>query len=121
MTWTGPGAGRQAEAAAEAITQPDGQAQVLAELAEAAAEAGDLDRARALAGRAEAAGPGDHQPGRTSRRRRWPGWRRRRLDAGDLDRAKALAGRAEAAARAITDPSGRRRRWPALRGGGGRG
>ena len=43
MTWTG------AEAAARSITDPDLQAVALAGLAQAAAQAGDLDRAGVLA------------------------------------------------------------------------
>ena len=85
-----------AEALARAITDPDAQAQALAELATAAAQAGDLDRAEALA--------------RTITEPRRPGASARRsgraaAQAGDLDRAEALA-------RTITDPAPR----PALTG-----
>ena len=70
----------QAEAAARAITDPDGQAQALAELARVAADVGDPERAGALAGRGRGGCPGD----RRSRLagggagRAGAGWRRKR-------------------------------------------
>ena len=76
MTWTGPLA-EQAEAAARAITDPDRQAQVLADLARAAADAGDLDRAGTLAEQAQAAARAITDPDRQVRRcwLIWPGRR----------------------------------------------
>ena len=127
VTWTGP------RRLARAITDPDRQAEVLADLVEAAADAGDLDRA-------EAAGPGDHRPGpagagagrsgaggsgrgltwtgprrqpgrsptRTSRHRRWPGWREA------ADRAGQVTWPTGPRRRPGRSPTrtGRRGRWP---------
>ena len=56
MTWT---AGLADGELAQSITNPDRQARVLADLAKAAAAAGDLDRAQALASR-RGSGPVDH-------------------------------------------------------------
>ena len=65
VTWTGP------RRLARAITDPDRQAQALAGLAQAAAEAGDLDRARRWPTRPRRL-PG-RSPTRKSRRERWSG------------------------------------------------
>jgi hypothetical protein len=92
----------RAEAAAHTVADPDGKARALATLAQAAADAGDQDRARGLAESAEAA----------ARAITDPEWQAQVLvelaravaDIGDQTRGTALAARAEAAAQAITSP-----------------
>ena len=105
VTWTGPELASRPRRR-RAITDPDRQARALAELAEAAARAGDLDRARALAEQAEAAARAITDPDRQARA--LAELAEAAAGAGDLDRAEALA-------RAITDPDGGRGRWPAWR------
>ena len=127
VTWTGP------RRWPRSITDPDRQARALADLAEAAAGAGDLDRARRWPGRPRR-GPVDHRPGpagagaggpgarRRRRRVTWTGPRRWPESITDPDQqAQALADLAEAAearvtwtgpqalARSITDPDRRAR------------
>ena len=105
MTWTGP------RRLARAITDPDRQAQALAGLARAAAEAGDLDRAgaaelaRAITDPDERAQALADLARAAARRVTWTGRR---------PRAEAAPGRSP------TRTSGRRR-WPTWRGGGGGG
>ena len=65
--WAAIGHPERAEALARAITGPDQQAQVLAELARAAAAAGDPDRARALTEEAVAAARAITDPDRRAR------------------------------------------------------
>ena len=93
--------------AARAMTDPDRRARTLSTLAVAAAEAGDPDRAKALAGQAEAAARAITSP--SQRARTLSTLAVAAAETGDPDRAKALAGQAEAAARAITSPSQRAR------------
>ena len=90
MTWTGP---RRWPGRSPAAGQ---WASVLADLAEAAAEAGDLDRAQALAEQAEAAARSITDPDRQAEA--LAGVAAAMARAGDLDRAQALA-------RSINDPS----------------
>ena len=68
------GPGDRAEALARSITDLYHQTQALASLARVTAGAGDLDRARALAARAEQIALSITDP--HSRRRPWPAWPR---------------------------------------------
>ena len=77
----------------------DARAEALVGLARAAAQAGELDRARDLADRAEAAAEAISDP--RARSRILAGLTRAAASTGDLDRARDLAGRAKAAAKAI--------------------
>ena len=89
-----------AEALARAITDPDAQAQALAELATVAAQTGDLDRAGALA---RAITDPDTQARALTQLATVAAQNR------DLDRASQLAADAEALARTITSPSAQAR------------
>ena len=101
VTWTGP------RRWPEAITDPDQRARVLADLAEAVAGAGDLDRA---AGAAQAITDPDQQA------RVLADLAQATAGAGDLDRAEALAGQAEAQPGRSPTRTGRRGRWRTWRG-----
>ena len=105
--WARLGRFDHAEALARTITSPDARARALAELASAAAQAGDPDRASRLAADAEAlaraiTSPDDQAQALTE-------LARAAAQAGDPDRAEALA-------RTITTPTSRRGcspSWPA--------
>lgn len=86
----------QAEAAAQAITDPNQQAETMADLAEAAAGIGDLDRAERLA---EAIADSFH------RARALGVTAEAAAEASDLDRAESLVEQAEVVARTITGRS----------------
>src|SRR5206468_3835608 len=98
--WADLGHLDRAEALARSITDPGGQVRALADLARAAAGAGDLDRAEALAGHAEAAARSITDPGRQAQA--LADLAEAAAGAGDLDRAGALA-------RSITEPDGQAR------------
>jgi tetratricopeptide (TPR) repeat protein len=93
--WAAIGNPDRAEALARAITDPDRQAQALADLARMAGERGDLDRAGTLVGHAEAASRAITDPDRQVQA--LADLARMAGERGDLDRAMAVA-------RAITDP-----------------
>ena len=75
---------------ARSITDPDRQAQALAQVAEALAGAGQYEQAEAVA-------RGPPSPTRTGRRRPWRRSRRRWPGPGSIEQAEAVA-------RSITDP-----------------
>ena len=99
--WTAIGYPERAEALAWAIPGTDRQARALGNLAQAVADAGDVDRARELAGRAIAAARTIPDPDR--RAGVLTDLARLVAGTGDVGRATELADRAETAARAITN------------------
>ena len=97
----------RAEALARSITDLSGQAQALADVAGALAEAGDLDRARQVVQQAEAIARS--VTSRSEQAQALAVVARALARAGDLDEAEAIA-------RSITDPSEQARRWRLWRG-----
>ena len=106
MTWTGPRRWPSGRDRRPEITDPDRRARVLADLAEAAAGAGDLDRAEALARTIT-------DPDR--RARALADLAEAAAGAGDLDRAEALAGRPRPRPGRSPTRTGGRGRWPTWR------
>ena len=99
------GAGDLDQSEALAVTDPDQRARVLTVLAEAAAGAGDLDRAKAAVQRAHALAQRIPKP--DQRAEALIALVKAAAGAGDLDRAEALAIQAEVAVLAIDDQSRR--------------
>jgi hypothetical protein len=99
--WAITGHPERAEALARAIPDPGDQIWVLGRLVEAAAEGGDLDRARELTGRAVAIVKAVPDPGGQVQALTWIA--EAAAGAGDLDRARELTGQAAMTALAIPD------------------
>ena len=100
--WATLGRTARAEALASSITDPGGQADALAWVAEVLAEAGQHQQAAEAAGRAEAAAQSITDPGEQADALAKVAVAL--AEAGQHQQAAEAAGRAEAAAQSITDP-----------------